>query len=211
VTRWNDAKTIVLERLGAPGLLTAISSDVWNRKTVTCATAFGPHAELHDYTGRHPNIWTDGSGRATFTIPSNAFGKGQSYLCFSRPGHDRAIGLHERRTTQTFSGAPDLDIAPARAGAPTQLGRIWCAAGRPLRATLRHAAGPPNGASLVLRVIDGAGLALGSHTFDGEGNAWETIPKSSGWHSLEISTTAIDTAASFELDVTYTATPALDI
>src|SRR5262249_25818085 len=110
VTRWNDAKTIVLERLGAPGLLTAISSDPWNRRTITCATSFGPHAELHDYTGRHQDIWTDGAGRATFTIPSNAFGKGQSYLCFSRPGRDHAIALHERHTTQTFSGAPDLDI-----------------------------------------------------------------------------------------------------
>src|SRR5262249_11706729 len=113
MTRWNDPKTIVLERLGAPGLLTGISTDPSRPRTITSQTSFGPHIELHDYTGHHGAVWTDGQGRATFTLPSNRDGRGESYLCFSRTGRDRAIGLQEHATTQTFFGAADLDVPPA--------------------------------------------------------------------------------------------------
>ena len=68
----------------------------------------------HDYTGRHGDIWTDGQGRATFTVPSNAFGSGQSYLCFSRTGQDKAPDPPAHRTVQSFFGAPDLDIGRAQ-------------------------------------------------------------------------------------------------
>ena len=69
VTRHVDAKVIVLNRTGWPGLLTALNFDTLNARTITCDTAFGPGVALHDYTGRHPDIRTDGNGRATFEYP----------------------------------------------------------------------------------------------------------------------------------------------
>ncbi len=126
VTQYLDQKVIVLNRTGSPGLLAALNFDTWNRRTITCATAFGPNVQLHEYTGRHPDIWTDGSGRATFTIPSNAYQSGQSYLCFSRAGINQPVPLNRRSTTQVFCGASDLDIAPARNGR-LDVARIWCA------------------------------------------------------------------------------------
>jgi len=100
VTRHADAQTFVHERQGHPGLLTAISKDPWHHRTITCSTGFGANVQLHDYTGRHPDIRTDGEGRATFTVPSNAFGSGQSYLCFSLTGFGAAPALQPRSTTQ---------------------------------------------------------------------------------------------------------------
>jgi alpha-amylase len=113
-TRYLDNSAIVINRTGSPGLLTAINFNTWNRKTVTCATSFGAHTWLHDYTGRHPDICTDAAGNATFTIPSNAYSNGQSYLCFSRQGVGSANATRRRPTAQTIFGAADLDVMPAR-------------------------------------------------------------------------------------------------
>src|SRR5262245_19854648 len=207
-TRWNDDRTIVLERLGAPGLLTAISTDVWNRRTITCQTAFGPHVALHDYTGHHPDVSTDGDGRATFTIPSNAFGGGQSYLCFSRARHDRAIGLEERSTTQTLFGAVDLDIPPAPADGRIVAARIWSAAGKPIDVKLRPLVGLPPGGRLSVDVIAPAGTLLGSHTVGGNAHDGTTRLRSdaAGWHRLELVGKQVDRPTAYELSLTYTAT-----
>ena len=63
VTRYLDDNVIVLNRMGAPGLLTALNFDTWNRRTITCQTGFGGNVDLHDYTGRHPDIRTNADGR----------------------------------------------------------------------------------------------------------------------------------------------------
>ena len=210
VTRWNEAKNIVLERLGWPGLLTAISTDVWSARTVTCQTAFGAHVQLHDYTGRHPDIWTDGNGRATFTIPSNAFSRGQSYLCFSRNGQQGGIGLAERSTSQVFWGAEDLDIAPVPTNGTVQAGRIWCAAHKPVRAALHFSAHHPAAARLSLSIVGPDGESIGSHTFGaGDATPLHVTPTKSGWHTLHIAGQGLTAAAPYQLEVTYTAPPHL--
>lgn len=126
VTRHVDGKVIVLERTGKPGLLTAINFDDWNRRTITVQTAFGPNRRLHSYCGRHDDIWTDGQGLATFTIPSNAYHNGQSYLCWSVAGIEGKNTLPEQRTTNTLFMADDLDIPAARNGT-MHLGKICVA------------------------------------------------------------------------------------
>ncbi len=211
VTRWNEAKSIVLERLGPPGLLTAISCDVWNETRVTCQTAFGANTQLHDYTGRHPDIWTDGNGRATFTIPSNAFGGGQSYLCFSRAGQGDAIGLAERTTTQTFWGAEDLDLAPVPISGQMQAGRVWCAAHKGIQASLRFSAHQPADARLLLSVLGPDGKSIGSAQFgaDAAAKPLHVTSTEAGWHTFEVSGQGLTAPAAFELDVTYTATQSL--
>lgn len=132
ITRWVDDKVIVLQRDGnggpvgnSPGLLTCLNFDTWNRRTITCATSFGGNVHLHDYTGHHPDIWTDAFGNATFTIPSNAFANGQSYLCFSRADSDKPIRVRPRKHTQIFYGANDLDIPGVSSAKPTTVGRIY--------------------------------------------------------------------------------------
>jgi alpha-amylase len=85
-TRYLDNQTIVLEREGYPGLLTAINGGI-DAKTIHCATSFGAYIRLHDYSGHHPDIWTNAQGNASFTVPGNYFGGGESYVCFSRTNY----------------------------------------------------------------------------------------------------------------------------
>ena len=210
-TRWNDDKTIVLERLGAPGLLTAISTDVWNARRITCETAFGSHVQLHDYTGHHDDVWTDDAGRVTFVIPSNAFGRAQSYLCFSRTGQDSAIEVREHAARQTFFGAADLDVPPAPVGAVATVGRIWCAAGKPLETTMHSLMGLPAGASLAARVLDPAHHVLLEASWSAAHgqNTVHATPIVSGWHTIEVSAHGFAGPVPYELTTTYVATQGL--
>jgi alpha-amylase len=204
-TRWNDKKTIVLERLGAPGLLVGISTDVWNARQITCQTAFGPGVLLHDYTGRHPDILTDAGGRASFTLPSNAYGGGRSYLCFSRAGVGGPNIVEERTTTQTFFGGSDLDVPPAFPAQAIPSGRIWCAAGKPIEAQLGLPGIAPGG-SVALRIVDPTGSVLTSHVFrDAAGAGAHAIARSSGWHTLELTASGVDGPVPYALSVNYTA------
>jgi alpha-amylase len=206
-TRWNDDKTIVLERLGSPGLLTAISSDTWNRRTITCQTAFGGGAQLHDYTGRHPDIWTDAGGRATFTIPSNAFGGGQSYLCFSRLGLSRQAPLVKRSTTQTLFGAADLDLPPVPAAGAVTVARLWCAGKKPVEVTFKPGHPLPAGAAIDLRLVGpGGGEVLAERITGGHPATRRASTRESGWHRLELTGSGLAADTPYEITVTYTAT-----
>ena len=196
VTRFVDDKAIVLNRTGGPGLLTALNFDTFNVRTITCETSFGAGVALHDYTGRHPDITTDGQGRATFKIPANAFNGGQSYLCFSRAGQNPPIARPARQTTQVFFGAADLDIPPANPGATVHVARIWCRAGAPVSASLHP--GAPLSFSITApsgrRLLDGAAAAHG-------------LVAETGWHDLSVGAPAsLPRATSFELSVTYSGT-----
>ena len=208
LTRHADGQVFVHERLGQPGLLTAISKDPWNRHTITCATNFGSNVQLHDYTGKHPDIWTDRLGQVTFTVPSNAFGRGQSYLCFSRNGQGAAPALHPRSTTQTFFGAVDLDIPPVRNG-DAVVGRVWVAAGTHIVAELHGLLAPwLQTASIVVELIDPAGASLTSARVGSQGTAaLQATARQSGWHGFKTTGSGLPSDGSpFELTATYTGT-----
>ncbi|MBV9744592.1 MAG: hypothetical protein JO099_12605, partial [Acidobacteriia bacterium] len=202
ITQYLDDKVIVLNRDGnggavgtSPGLLTALNFDTFNRRTITCSTTFGANAHLHDLTGRHPDIWTDGSGQATFTIPSNAWNNGQSYLCFTVAGHDSPIVIQPRQTQQTFFGSPDLSIGPATSGG-SPVSRIWCA----------------DDTGISLHRISGDGVRF--TVTDDHGNAVINIgavqgkTKTRGWHSI-VAFSPSPVPAPFVVVATYTGTEGL--
>jgi alpha-amylase len=205
MTRFIDDKVIVLNRTGAPGLLTALNFDSWSARRITCATSFGPNTQLHDYTGRHGDIWTDAEGAATFTVPSNAFSSGQSYLCFSRAGLDAPNRVSPRATTQSIFGAPDLDVMPA-VNTKATAARITAQRGSNLKLTVRpNRTGWQAGTVLQLTVIDAHGhavinLACSGETSTAEGKA------GAGEHQITVGGRQLpQRGSSFEIDVTYTA------
>jgi alpha-amylase len=210
VTRYVDNSVIVLNRTGGPGLLTGLNFDTYNRRQITCETSFGAHTWLHDYTGHHPDIWTDDEGRATFTLPPNAYQNGQSYLCFSRGGIGGAIQVHGRSTTQVFVGADDLDI-PALRNPSRLVGRIWCREGTQITVTFRVAPGeqatPPH-SEVEGRILNAAGAVLATRTWAApaaSGPALEARAAQGGWHSLWLSGTGLAAdGTAFELSATYT-------
>jgi alpha-amylase len=190
-TRWVDGSVIAIERDGnggavgqSAGLLTAINFDSYNVRQITCATSFGANTQLHDYTGRHADIWTDGQGNATFTIPPNAYYNGQSYLCFSRAGSDQAIVQEPRRTTQEFFGAPDLDIPPATPGAFHAIARIYVEGNTGVAFTTQS--------KIEAALLDGKALVPGNK------------PEKTGWYGIGVSASASAPVA-FDLSVTYMA------
>jgi alpha-amylase len=191
VTRWVDGSVIVIERDGngggignSPGLLTALNFDTYNTRRMTCATSFGANVQLHDYTGHHPDVWTDGQGNANFTIPSNAYGSGQSYLCFSRAFSDRPIARNARRTTQTFFGAPDLDIGPALPGALRPVARIF------VEKETTVVFEPQS--KIEAALLDGATVVPGNK------------PGKTGWYAVGVKSRST-APVHFELGVTYAA------
>jgi len=190
-TRWVDGSVIVIERDGnggpvgqSPGLLTALNFDTYNIRKITCATSFGANVQLHDYTGRHSDIWTDWQGNATFWIPANAYGGGESYLCFSRAWSDKTVVQQPRRTTQEFFGSPDLDIPPASPGAFHSIARIYVE-----RET-----------TVVFATHNKIEAALLDGTTPVTGNK----PAKTGWYGIGVSSRSA-TPVSFELSVTYDA------
>jgi alpha-amylase len=213
VTQYLDQKVIVVNRTGGPGLLTALNFDTGNQRTITCSTSFGSDVHLHDYTGRHPDISTDGGGRATFTIPSNANQNGQSYLCFSRAGFGQAIPLIKRSTTQVFFGAADLDIPPAQSG-QVEVGRIWCADGSGINISFLPAVSEKTWspqAQIVLDVLSPAGKTIGSQKWTKQGHSpagdLRVQAVGNGWHSLRLTSANLPAEGiPFALTATYTAT-----
>jgi alpha-amylase len=190
-TRWVDGSVIVVERDGnggpvgnSPGLLTALNFDTYNVRRITCATSFGANTRLHDYTGHHADIWTDWQGNATFTIPANAYGGGQSYLCFSREWSDRPIVHQPRLTTQVFFGAADLDIGPAKPGPFHSIARIYVEEHSTVVFSTHN--------KIESALLDGTTLVPGNK------------PAKRGWYDIGVSTKAV-TPVAFELSVTYSA------
>jgi alpha-amylase len=206
VTRFLDDKVIVLNRTGSPGLLTGLNFDTWNARTITCATSFGPNVQLHDYTGRHADVWTDAEGAATFTIPSNAFEAGQSYLCFSRAGIGGANSFVARPTTQTIFGAADLDVPPA-VSAQATAGHIAAAGESELTLEVRpNRTGWRAGSALHVTATDAKGAVVVDVICSGESAIGQGRTRSTGEHLITIHGIRLPEGGSpFEIDVTYTA------
>ena len=208
LTRWgNDQQVYVFERQGYPGLLVALNNDQWNSYQRTVQTSFGANVQLHEYTGKHGDIWTDGQGQATFTVPRNV--NGASYLCFSRTGYGQPFSLQRRATTQTFFGAADLDIGPAVNGMTILPGRIWCQQGTPIQAALTvETTGWNAGSSVTLEIADAAAAALanGQYTSRSGTLRLNTMARNSGWLQLRLKGSGLPAeGSSYTLTVTYTA------
>jgi alpha-amylase len=206
VTRYLDDKVIVLNRTGSPGLLTALNFDTMAARTITCSTSFGPSVHLHEYTGRHPDVQTDAHGRATFTIPSNAFSKGQSYLCFSRLGLDAPNQVVGRPTTQTIFGAFDLDLGPAR-NKRAVVGRITSERGTAITLKLRpDRTGWRPETKLQVELMDAADRVLINLVSSGDEAVGHGQAMANAPCSIELLGSDLpEQGSAFEIDICYTA------
>ena len=209
--RWVDKDVHVASRDGnggavgwSGGLLTALNFNVLVPRTITCSTPFGPNRWLHDYTGHHPDISTDGNGNATFTIPSNANSHGQSYLCFAPGGVNQPVPQPRHTTTQTYTAAIDLDIMPATNTSQQLPQRIYCAQNTMISLSLK--ANVPTGATLSATAVSPNGKTIsydriGSNPTNLSGKASAT-----GWHAISIEGNGLPSGGGldYQLAVTYT-------
>lgn len=105
-----------------------------------------------------------------------------------------------------FFGAADLDIAPATPGASVDAGRIWCAAGTPISASLSlHLRGGISAANVRFAILGPSGRPLVGGMSQAHGTIADT-----GWHVLRVITDASAAgSADYELSVTYFGTERL--
>ncbi|MGF6508562.1 hypothetical protein [Paraburkholderia sp. 32] len=211
VTRYLRDVAIVLNRTGYPGLLTALNFDTMNAYAITCDTSFGPNVRLKDYTGKHADIWTDAQGRASFTVPSNGYQSGRSYLCFSLPGYAAGFEPKPRSTTQNFSGADDLDLPAMRNGA-ANVARVYAGPNSKMSAVLApNGKAWKRGASIVLEAVGQDERVLGRKTITyGEPNtALDVHTARGGWQTFRTTASGLVGVAPFDLSVSYMGTPGL--
>lgn len=191
--RHSEYQFVVYERQGAPGLLVGLNNDIWGGwKSWTGPTSFGANVHLHDYSGHCGDVWTDDQGRVTIGIPPND--NGQGFCCYSRAGLGVANQVSKWKTTQVFEGADDLDIAPATAGVPTIVTRLWCEAGTTAEVISETA-------SVGFSVLDMDGLPLQLSETE---NGFAAHVVKTGWQSL-FATSNAAAALPYKVSVTYQA------
>ena len=212
--RWKDLQTYVFERLGHPNLLVGMNNDMYNGwRTVTVQTAFGPHVELHDYTGRGADRLTDTNGMVTISIPPNDNGLG--YVCYSRTGYGRSFEAKPCAVRQVFEGAPDLDTSPAINGQTVNVGRVWCAAGIDIEVEFAtETTGWTASTTIRLELFDPTGKMILTATLQGPAPglaAKRAAVEQSGWVTARLTATGLPNRgnASYVLAMTYTSTQTL--
>jgi alpha-amylase len=207
--RWVDKDVHVASRDGngggvgwSGGLLTALNFNTFSARSITCATPFGPNRHLHDYTGRHDDIFTDGNGNASFTIPANSFARGQSYLCFAPAGVDHPVASTSRTTMQVYEAAPDLDIMPAGNAVQKLPQRICCARGSEIRLSVTGAL--PAGASLTATVKSPSGTIVAQERIGAGALSQPGKASAEGWHEVFVEGSRVPAAGvNFKLAVSY--------
>jgi alpha-amylase len=209
--RWKDTSVFAYERLWGPRLLVGLNSDEQSARTITVQTDFGPNAALHDYTGHGADVWTDGNGSVTLTIPRNAGGLG--YICYSVAGvPGGAVSIASQTVTQEFEGAEDVDIPPASSTAPVSVGRVWVAAGSLIAASLRFSTTAwTDSTTLRLSVHDAAGADIAHRSYSRrtqQGATLTATATSEGWHTFRLecqNAPPADQRPTYTLTATYVA------
>ena len=204
-----DAKSYVFKRTGSPGLLVALNNDIWSPDwtTVTCRSGFSTGTVLHDYSGKNgQDCRVDGFGNVTFGIPPAANGEGYGF--WAPAGLDQSITYAPRYTSQVIYGATDLDIPPLPSTGTFTIARVWAASGTVLTATLTpDATGWGNSVEIDLTVSGPDGKALGTLSFDDQGEASQAVAVPvgiSGWQTMTAVCSGLpDGGSGFALRVHY--------
>ena len=207
--RWENNSTYVYERTGGSHLLTGLNT-ASTPTTITCATGFGANWELHDYTGHEPDVWTDGSGNATITIP--ALNGGLGYCCYSVVGISGGFTATQNSTTQEYDGAIDLDIAPADNTAFVNVGTIDAAASTTISGALTFdTTGWTGSTSITLELLNPSGTVIGTKTYSSsttQGSSLGATASAAGNYTYEIRSTntpSNNLKPAYQLRITYTA------
>lgn len=205
--RWKDGDVFAFTRNGGSKLLVGLNDHGSAARTITVQTDFGANVKLHDYSGRGADVWTNGSGQATITIPAN------NYVAYSVDGLGGSFTTPQYAVTQEFAGASDLDIKPADNTQFVQVGRIYAQAGKPINAQLFYdIASWTTSTSITLDLYNAAGttkLTSKSYTSTtAQGTALAYTPPTTGWYTFKIrsfNTPAANAKPKYWLKTTYTA------
>ncbi|MBC7807046.1 MAG: DUF1939 domain-containing protein [Akkermansiaceae bacterium] len=209
--RWKDGDVFAYERTGGARLLVGLSDNGSSERTITVQTGFGANVQLHDFTGNKPDIFTNGSGQVTITIPRNNAGNG--YVAYSRLYNgDGTFATPQLAVTQEFAGADDLDIKPADTTQDVTVGRIYVQEGKPITGSLFYTTTswtPSTRIRVDLLGTTGA-VVTGRDYYSNtaQGATFTATASQNGWYTMRMrtySTPAANPRPQYWLRTTYTA------
>ena len=207
--RYKNNLVFVYERLGGSHLLVGLNNNIGYGYNLTCATGFGANVHLHDYTGHAADIWTDGSGNATLSLPTATGGNG--YVCYAPVGISGGFTPTAVATTQEYAGAQDLDIKPADNTALVQVCRVWVAAGQPISGALYYdTTSWTSSTNIYLELDNPSGSIQSTKTYTSTTTQGATLAgtaASTGWYTFKIKSNSTPTGnakPAYWLRATYT-------
>ncbi len=208
--RWENSQVFAYERLGGSHLLVGLSDDTSAAHTITCATGFGEKVDLHDYTGHEPDVYTDSSGNATITIPTDT--SGASFVAYSVAGITGSFTPVAASTTQEYDGAQDLDIKPADNTKYITAAQVEVKTGTTLHAALYYdTTAWTSSTNISVHLLDPTGtqvkaMSFTSATAQGSAISWKAA--ATGLYTFLIrsnSTPAANLKPAYYLKTSYTA------
>ncbi|MBC8141369.1 MAG: DUF1939 domain-containing protein [Armatimonadetes bacterium] len=211
--RWKDDDVFVYERMDGAHLLTGLNDNGAAERTITVQTGFGANVQLHDFTGHKPDVFTDGSGRVSITIPRNNGGNG--YVAYSRLYNGSSgFPVPQYAVTQEFAGADDLDIKPADNRAFVDVQRIYVQGGKRISGALFwDATGWTSQTRVRLELVGTTRTVVVGKDYDlrtAQGATISATASRTGWYTLRIrsfNTPAANVRPAYWLRTTYTAPP----
>jgi alpha-amylase len=182
--RWQDADLLIIERSARAIIGVNDTWDTWQSATVQ--TDFGANVQLHDYSGANGNdISTDGSGRATFSVPPcNGSNVRRGYCVWGPTGVTGGFNPSTRSTTQEWEMADDLGDShpnslqqggalPASSIAQRTVGKIYPLPGTTVTVNL-FPEKPTN--TVVLRLLNQSNIEMTNVTGSGALTLTYTAP-----------------------------------
>jgi alpha-amylase len=208
--RYKNNLVFVYERTGGSHLLVGLNNNTGYGYNLTCATGFGANVHLHDYTGHCPDIYTDGSGNATLSLPVATNGMG--YCCYSVAGISGGFSPASYATKQEYAGASDLDIMPADNTQTVTVCQIYAASGKSITLNLYYDTTSWTGSTYIYVELDNpSGAKVGSMNFyqnTTQGAGFAVTAASTGNYTYKIrsyNTPSGNAKPAYWLDTTYTA------
>lgn len=208
--RWKNNLVFVYERTGGQHLLVGLNNNTGYGYNLTCATGFGANVHLHDYTGHAPDVYTDGSGNVSLSLPAAVSGMG--YVAYAPAGIGGSFTAPQLSTTQEYAGATDLDVKPADNTALVQVCRVDAASGKTVTGSLYYDTTSWTSSTNIYLEIDGpTGAVLATKTYTSstaQGATLSVTPSSTGWYTFKIRSYNTPTAnpkPAYWLKATYTA------
>ncbi|AIE86783.1 alpha-amylase family glycosyl hydrolase [Fimbriimonas ginsengisoli] len=208
--RYKNNLVFVYERNGGQHLLVGLNNNTGFGYNLTCATGFGANRQLHDYTGHAPDVWTDGSGNVSLSLPTATNGMG--YVAYAPVGIGGSFTASQLSTTQEYAGATDLDIKPADNTALVQVCRINVAAGKSISGALYFTTTSWTASTNIYLELDNpSGGIVTTKTYTtgtAQGAALTATASTAGWYTFKIrsnNTPAGNLKPTYWLRATYTA------
>ncbi len=210
VQRWKNNLVFVYERQGGQHLLVGLNNNIGYGYNLTCATGFGAYVHLHDYTGHAADIWTDGSGNASLSLPTATGGMG--YVCYAPIGISGSFTAPQISTTQEYDGTSDLDLKPADNTAQVQVCRVYSAASKSISGALTFDTTSWTSSTYITLEIDNPSGGVVStknyYSTTAQGSTLAITSSAAGYYTYKIrsyNTPSGNAKPSYGLKVTYTA------